>query len=213
MVWFSTSSSQPSVYQSQRRQLPAPGSRGPPVRSSRRGRGASCRQAVAGTWSSSCRLGSCRLEVENVGERRRPGTGPVSASQTAWTWARTRSSLARSSRGGVTAPGDHQVRAAEEILVVRAARGAVGEDQGRLSAPAGPAAPLGVVAGVGGTFRMLTTLSSAISTPSSIVGEQYSTGSSPVAEPLLALAAAPRTGTWAVCSRASKPRHSPATVR
>ena len=36
--------------------------------------------------------------------RDEPNAWPVSANQTAWTWARTRSSLARSMRGGVTAP-------------------------------------------------------------------------------------------------------------
>ncbi len=74
-----------------------------------------------------------------------PRDRPVSASQTAWTWARTRSSLARSSRGGVTAPATICSGPLEEVLVVRAAGGAVGEDQGRLTAPARATAALGVV--------------------------------------------------------------------
>ena len=41
--------------------------------------------------------------------------------------------------------GDHLARLAEEVLVVRAAPRAVGEDQRRLAAAAGPAAALGVV--------------------------------------------------------------------
>ena len=43
--------------------------------------------------------------------------------------------------------GDHQLLAAEEILVVGVPRGAVGQHQSRLAAPPGPAAPLGVVRG------------------------------------------------------------------
>ena len=42
-------------------------------------------------------------------------------------------------------PRDHQAGTAEEILVVRIARGAVSQHQGGLTAPAGPAAPLGIV--------------------------------------------------------------------
>ncbi len=48
-------------------------------------------------------------------------------------------------RGGVTDPATILVRLTEVILVVRAASRAIGVDQGRLTATAGPAAALGVV--------------------------------------------------------------------
>ena len=56
----------------------------------------------------------------------------------------TRSSLARSSRGGVTAPATMSC-GAEEVLVVRAAGRAVGEHERGLPAAAGAAAALRVV--------------------------------------------------------------------
>ena len=52
----------------------------------------------------------------------------------------------------------------------------------------------------------LTALSSAMSTPSSIVGEQNRTGSAPAAERLSSRSSRSVAGTWAVCSLASHAR-------
>ena len=91
-------------------------------RAARRARRACVARRVASrTESRSSSVGSVAVDVEDVASATCPRLGPVSASQIAWTWARTRSSLARSSRGGATAPATISSRPAEEVLVVRAA--------------------------------------------------------------------------------------------
>ena len=70
---------------------------------------------------------------------------PMQESQTACRWLVDQipvGQVEERRRGPRRAPWP---RVAEEVLVVRALRGAVGDDQRGLSAAAGPAAPLGVV--------------------------------------------------------------------
>ena len=93
------------------------------------------------TDSRSTSVGWSPLDVEDVGQRVCRGSRPVSPSQIAWTWARTRSSLARSICGGATCPETIRCGPAEEVLVVAVpARANVYTNAGCPLRPARPAA-------------------------------------------------------------------------
>ncbi len=124
-----------------------------------------------------------------------------------------RSSLVRSRRGGGDRAGDHVDGAPEVVLVVGVAGGAVGDDQCGLARPAGPPGALGVVGRASeGRCAGRRRSGSAMSTPSSIVGEQYSSGRSPLRK-ASSRSSRSAAGTWAVCSRACMPASSGAMSR
>ncbi len=140
----STSSSQRSVYQSaSARSRSRRGTRpAAALRARLRASGVGSRRVTAGSRAS---VGSSPDRSRtSASERPRLLVG-LARARSAWTWVRTRSSLARSSRGGPDLARDHQLGPPEEVLVVRAAGGAVGEDERGLAAAAGAAGALGVV--------------------------------------------------------------------
>ena len=133
---------------------------GPPVRARR------ARRAIAGEHplgAGERRAGGprgwrgrrpCRAGVQGrrgAGRRRarrtrlRPRLMPASASQMACTWLRTRSSLARSRRGGWTLPDTIRVGRRKKYWSWALTGRAVADDQRRLAGPPGPAGALGVV--------------------------------------------------------------------
>ena len=142
-----------------------------------------------------------------------PARTPASASQIAWTWERSRSSLSRSRRGGVTTPGDHLAGVAEVVLVVAVAGGAVGGDQGGLPGSARAAGALRVVRGgrrdvPHGDGVQAGDVDAELHRRRAVQQLQLA-----VAELVLALAAQVSGWTWAVCSRATSPDSVCATSR
>ena len=116
------------------------------------GRPRRCARSRAPRVSRSARTDWQQLERRDVTARRRgarsassPALRPVSASQIAWTWARTRSSLARSSCGGATCPETIRSGPAEEVLVVAVPARAERVHERGLPAAPGAAGALGVV--------------------------------------------------------------------
>ena len=104
------------------------------------------RAAAPSRCVTSGRSGPLRIvEDEQLGDRRVERLLGAGEPDGLKRWLSTRSRFARSRSGGAHLAVDHRLRVAEEVLVVRALRRAVGENERRLAAAAGATAALRVV--------------------------------------------------------------------
>ncbi len=111
----------------------------------------------------------------------------------------------RSSRGGVTAPETISLWPFEEILIVELPVEQYEKTRRWLAAAARSPAPLGIVSRCRRNVAHIDDVQLPMSTPSSIVGEQYSTRQFCLGGTVCFTSILRSSGTCAVCSRASRP--------